>query len=91
MEACVLHCTVAVPTSLSPCPLAVVCRERGRVIDEERTSMSLIWILVWLLYRALEGYAPQLRVVNFWLLTLAVAAIVDALHYRRYVRRGPWR
>lgn len=53
--------------------------------------MSLIWILVWLLYRALEGYAPQLRVVNFWLLTLAVAAIVDALHYRRYVRRGPWR
>ena len=48
--------------------------------------MSLVWSLVWLLYRALEGYAPELRVLNFWLLTLIVAAVIDALHYRRYVR-----
>ena len=53
--------------------------------------MSLVWILVWFLYRALEGYAPELRVLNFWLLTLIVAAVIDALHYRRYVRYRRWR
>ena len=48
--------------------------------------MSLIWIRVWFWYRARKGYAPELRVLNFWLLTLIVAAVIDALHYRRYVR-----
>lgn len=50
--------------------------------------MTLIWVLMWFLYRALEGYAPELRVLNFWLATLIIAAVIDALHYRRYVRRG---
>ena len=61
------------------------------VSDEEAIGMSLVWILVWFLYRALEGYAPELRVLNFWLLTLIVAAVIDALHYRRYVRYRRWR
>ena len=55
---------------------------------EEAIAVSLIWVLVWFLYRALEGYAPQLHLLNFWLLTLIVAALIDATHYRRYVRRG---
>jgi hypothetical protein len=49
--------------------------------------MSLVWVLIWFLYRALEGVAPELRVLNFWLLTLIVAAVIDATHYRRYATR----
>ncbi len=47
--------------------------------------MSLIWVAVWLLYRALEGVPPQLRLLNFWLLTLIITALIDAFHYRGYV------
>ncbi|GAC1443490.1 MAG: hypothetical protein NVSMB52_01940 [Chloroflexota bacterium] len=50
--------------------------------------MSLLWILIWFLYRGLEGVTPELRLINFWLLTLIVAAIIDATHYRRYATRG---
>lgn len=52
--------------------------------------MTLIWVLIWFLFRALEGYAPELRVLNFWLLTLIVVAVIDALRYRSYITRR-WR
>jgi predicted secreted protein len=49
--------------------------------------MSLIWVIVWFIYRSVHGAPPQLHILNIWLLTLIIAALIDLFHYRTYIVR----
>lgn len=44
--------------------------------------MSFLWVAVWFIVRFIDGYPPQLHILNSWLLTLIIAAILDVYRYR---------